>query len=77
MDKEINIDLPSNIKVDKVTFQKMLFITNAIDKGWSVKKSDDNYIFTKKHENRKEIFKENYLEKFLFSNLSNDEILKN
>jgi|TARA_Y100000992_G_C21159531_1_gene440327 hypothetical protein len=77
MDKEINIDLPSNIKVDKVTFQKMLFITNAIDKGWSVKKSDDNYIFTKKHENRKEIFKENYLEKFLFSNLSNDDILKN
>ena len=77
MDKEINIDLPSNIKVDKVTFQKMLFITNAIDKGWSVKKSDDNYIFTKKHENRKEIIKENYLEKFLFSNLSNDDILKN
>ena len=55
----------------------MLFITNAIYKGWSVKKSDDNYIFTKKHENLKEIFKENYLEKFLFSNLSNDDILKN
>ena len=76
MDKTVPIQLPSNIKVDKATFQKMLFLTNAIDKGWTVKKSEDSYIFTKKHENRKEIFKENYLEQFLFSNFSTDVIFK-
>ena len=80
MDKnllELNVDIPENIKLDKATFQKMLFITNALDKGWTVKKSNDNYIFTKKHENRKEIFQENYLETFLLSNFSNDMIFKN
>ena len=38
---------------------------NALEEGWSVKKSKDSYIFTKKHENRKEIFQENYLDKFI------------
>ena len=49
--------------------QKMLFIINALERGWTVKKSQDSYIFTKKHENRKEIFMENYLEKFVGDNL--------
>jgi hypothetical protein len=49
--------------------QKMLFIMNALERGWTVKKSQDSYIFTKKHENRKEIFMENYLEKFVGDNL--------
>ena len=53
-------------------FQKMTFIMNSLDQGWSVKKSNDSYIFTKKHENRREIFQENYLEDFLLSNFSND-----
>ena len=45
---------------------------NALEKGWSVRKSKDSYIFTKKHENKKEIFQENYLETFIASNFSND-----
>jgi hypothetical protein len=49
-----------------------MFITSALDRGWSVKKSNDSYIFTKKHENRREIFQENYLEEFLISNFSSD-----
>jgi hypothetical protein len=36
-----------------------------------VKKSQDAYIFTKKHENRREIFQENYLETFLATNFKN------
>jgi hypothetical protein len=59
------------IKVDKPTLQKMTFIMNALEKGWSVKKNNDSYIFTKKHENRKEVFMESYLEKFIIANMCN------
>ena len=69
---EISSDLPNNIKLEKASLRKMLFIMNALDQGWSIKKSNDSYIFTKKHENRREIFQENYLEDFLFSNFSTD-----
>jgi len=55
-------------EIDKKLFQKMMFLTNALEKGWSIKKSGDSYIFTKKHENRREIFQENYLDDFLISN---------
>jgi len=64
------IEIPSNMKVDRPTFQKMIFLTNALDQGWSIKKSNNTYIFTKKHENRKEIFQENYLETFVASNFA-------
>jgi hypothetical protein len=50
----------------------MTFLCNAIEHGWAIKKSQDSYIFTKKHENRREIFQENYLETFLVSNFSTD-----
>lgn len=53
------------------TLHKMLFIMNALEKGWKVKKRNENYIFTKKHENKRKIFKENYLENFILTNLKN------
>ena len=43
---------------------------NALEQGWSVKKTDDSYVFMKKHENRREVFQENYLETFVSSNFS-------
>jgi hypothetical protein len=58
----------SSIEIDTQKYQKLMFLSNALEKGWSVKKSGDSYIFTKKHENRQEIFRENYLETFLVSN---------
>jgi len=48
--------LTNQVKIDKPKLQKMIFIMNALEKGWTVKKSDESYIFMKKHENRKEIF---------------------
>ena len=54
--------------------QKMKFIFNAIEKGWSVKKSYDSYIFTKKHEGKREIFREKYLETFIYSNFEDNKI---
>jgi hypothetical protein len=61
--------LTNQVKIDKPKLQKMIFIMNALEKGWTVKKSDESYIFMKKHENRKEIFMESYLEKFILSNI--------
>ena len=63
-------DLSDNIKIDKAQLRKLLFLQNALDNGWTIKKSGDSYIFMKKHENRREVFKENYLEKFLISNFT-------
>jgi hypothetical protein len=55
----------SNIQMTKKEYYKMLFIMNALDNGWTVKKKNDSFVFTKKHENQKEIFQENYLEEFI------------
>ena len=55
--------------IDRIAFQKMNFIMNAIENGWTVKKTDGNYIFTKKHEGKREIFMADYLEKFIDKNM--------
>lgn len=70
MSQTIEIDIPNDLKIDKPTFQKMIFIMNALEQGWSVKKTEDSYVFMKKHENRREVFQENYLENFVSSNFS-------
>ena len=70
--KSLEIPTDQSIQITKKQFQKMVFIQNALDQGWTINKSDDSYIFTKKHENRREIFQENYLETFLISNFSKD-----
>jgi transposase len=57
-----------DVNISLKTFQKMTFIYNAIEDGWTIRKRNDNYIFTKKHENRREIFQENYLESFIKKN---------
>jgi hypothetical protein len=54
----------------------MKFIFNALDDGWEIKKKDDTYIFTKKHEGKKEVFTNNYLKEFVIKNCDVDKILK-
>ena len=51
--------------VDAKAQHKITFIINAIESGWSVRKRNGSYIFSKKHEGRKEIFKETYLDTFI------------
>ena len=70
MSQEISIELPDNFQLNKQFLQKMIFITNALEQGWTVKKNEDSYIFSKKHENKREIFQEDYLETFVTSNFS-------
>tara|TARA_B100001093_G_C26396655_1_gene829475 strand:- start:388 stop:630 length:243 start_codon:yes stop_codon:yes gene_type:complete len=66
--QKIIMDKPNKLNLDKSQFHKMVFIMNALEKGWTIKKKEDKYIFTKKHENKKEIFEENYLERFVLDN---------
>ena len=65
MDLHINIDDNKEHKIDMVTFQKMSFIYNAIQEGWSVTKKQEAYVFSKNHEGKKEIFLDSYLHKII------------
>ena len=79
MEKTINIeeDLENKKnKIDNIILKKMNLIYNALDEGWSIKKKDNSYIFTKKHENKKEILEDSYLLKFLKTNLDINKLLK-
>ena len=78
MENTINIDdylENKKIKIDNIIFKKMNLIYNALDEGWSIKKKDNSYIFTKKHENKKEILEDSYLLKFLKTNLDINKLL--
>lgn len=52
-------------QTQNLTYRKMSFIYNALEDGWTVKKKNDIYIFKKKHEDKREIFEERYLENFV------------
>lgn len=73
MDVDINIDT-NNMKIDCIMLQKMIFIYNALDKGWSVKKKNNVYVFTKNHEGKKEVMLEDYLQSFMQDNLDINKI---
>jgi hypothetical protein len=63
------ISTDTNVKMHHKEFQKMVFIHNAIEDGWTVKKmNEDSYVFTKKHENRRQVFQKEYLENFIEHN---------
>jgi hypothetical protein len=79
MDLKINLeslkDLENeNVKVDVIKFQKMLLLFNSIEQGWSVKKRNDSYVFTKNHEGKKEVLEDSYLKKFMKTNLDLNKI---
>ena len=79
MDLKINLeslkDLENeNVKIDVIKFQKMLLLFNSIEQGWSVKKRNDSYVFTKNHEGKKEVLEESYLKKFMNTNLDLNKI---
>jgi hypothetical protein len=74
MDIKINLeslkDLENdNVKIDVIKFQKMMLVFNSIEQGWSVKKRNDSYVFTKNHEGKKEVLEDSYLLKFMKTNL--------
>lgn len=72
--KNIEMNM-KNLKIDKVTFQKMVFIYNAIENGWTIKKNNDSFYFTKKLENKKEVFLDKYLSDFIDKNFNTENLL--
>ena len=65
-----------NIKSENIKdkeYYKMKFIFNAIEQGWSVRKKDNLYIFKTKHNNKEEVFNEDYLEEFVMKNMNLNE----
>jgi hypothetical protein len=62
----------SQMDLDQKTIYKMAFIYNSLEQGWSVKKRDGKYIFQKSHNGKREIFQDDYLEKFITENSSMD-----
>ena len=57
-----------NVDLQKYTpkeWSKMVFVLNAIDDGWCVKKKGGLYIFTKRKSKEKQVYEEKYLETFI------------
>lgn len=68
--QQIEIELNDNI------IKKLLFLYNALEKGWTIKKNNDLFIFNKKHEGKKKFFDNNYLSTFMKENSDIDILLK-
>ena len=68
---DIYINHSKNLDINYLTLQKMVFLYNALEDGWEIKKNNDKYIFVKKHEGKKEVFSDNYLRRFIEQNFNN------
>ena len=55
--------------IDIVTKTKMILIFNALEKGWKIKKKKNSYIFSKNQEGKKEVLLDNYVKRFIETNL--------
>ena len=70
-----DIQNKSELKVDLIKFHKMAFLFNALDNGWTIQKKKEAYIFSKKHEGKKEVFLDSYLKRFMVMNFDLKKIL--
>ena len=62
-------------QIDKHKFHKMCFLWNALEDGWTIKKKGESYIFTKKHQDKKEIFLDSFITSFVKDNIDINKIL--
>ena len=66
---QCEFNLQSQLNIENKKLSKMIFLFNALENGWAIKKRDNNFLFRKKHEGKKEIFSDKYLSRFLKENL--------
>ena len=71
----MNLD-KDKLNIDLIQLQKMAFLFNAVENGWSVRKENNYYVFKKNHEGKKEVYLDKYLQQFLSKNLDLENILK-
>jgi hypothetical protein len=72
---DIHINTGENIQINYLTLQKMAFLFNALEDGWQIRKNEEKYIFTKKHEGKKEVFLDSYLKRFIEENFDINKII--
>ena len=74
MDIEIKID-GINLNISSSKMHKMIFLFNALENGWTIKKRNKKYIFTKNHKGKRELFREDYLSHFIKDNSTIDNLM--
>ena len=71
------MDIIMNKKdINLIQLQKMAFIYNALEDGWSVRKKNDLYVFRKDHEGKKEVYLDTFLKRFMMTNMNISKIMK-
>jgi hypothetical protein len=71
------IEIPvrnDKISLDNPNVKKMVFVMNALEQGWTVKKKGDTFVFRKKHEGRREILRKDYLDNFVEKNFDSSKL---
>ena len=66
----------NELNIDYIKLQKMAFLYNALENGWTIKKHKEVYKFTKNHQGAKEIFLDSYLRRFMKENIDLNGILE-
>ena len=72
MTRTVYSSMSNNTNIDKHKINKMIFIMNALENGWKIKKvksAHEKYVFYKKHENKKEMFSDTCLDVFIKENI--------
>ena len=72
---DVKINYGKDICIENIKFKKMVFLFNALNDGWSIKKRNESYIFTKNHEGKKEVLEEAYLHSFMTDNFDINKLL--
>lgn len=66
--KDIIVTDIDKIDLDENVYKKMIFIYNTLENGWSVRKKENSYVFTKKYENKKEVYSSDFIRRFMKRN---------
>ena len=65
---DIHVSDCQETTINPIKLHKMVFLYNALENGWAIKKKKDVYVFTKNHEGKKEVYLDNYLKRFMKEN---------
>ena len=67
---DITVETCKSGCLDPLVVQKMTFLYNALENGWTIKKKNNLYIFKKNHEGKKEVYLDDYLKRFMKENFN-------